>query len=227
MTDYNPTADLNLGQKAGFSDLAISFLRTTLLTPLARHFAQTSYRDEILNIFDGLLSLGATPKPTYVFAHIVSPHPPYIFGRDGALPDAYFSENNSWETENIDAYLAQLEYLNDRVKEVVSVILEADENSIFVLQSDHGSAFKSPGEDWSDPTQDFVRERSLILSATRLPKSYDNQLYPTMSSVNTYRTMFNSVFEDRFEILQDQTYFSSYYSKSEFIDVTTILPASD
>ena len=40
-------------------------------------------RGSILFAFDEIAKAGIHESPTFVYAHIISPHPPYVFGADG------------------------------------------------------------------------------------------------------------------------------------------------
>lgn len=65
---------------------------------------------------------------------------------------------------------------------------------IIVLQSDHGA----------EPM------RNAILAATYLPDSGAANLYPSMSSVNTFRVVFNTYFGTDLPLLPDISYSSNY-----------------
>jgi len=42
-----------------------------------------AHRRLVLHSFESLAHLPATSSPRFVFAHIIAPHPPFVFGRDG------------------------------------------------------------------------------------------------------------------------------------------------
>jgi hypothetical protein len=99
------------------------------------------YRGSILDTFKNLeRAAGTTPR--FVFAHVMSPHGPYVFQADGspaepcAEPcDLYGGPPN----DVLDARLAgQITYLNKLVMHAVDQIVAVDPRGIIVLFSDHG-----------------------------------------------------------------------------------------
>lgn len=59
----------------------------TPLTLLADRFGAQdqcgAHRERILYAFDGLPGVSALGRPVFVFAHIIAPHPPFVFGSQG------------------------------------------------------------------------------------------------------------------------------------------------
>ena len=104
--------------------------------PQSWQFGHVRYypREAVLYAFDALRPAGNRKQPTFVFAHIISPHFPYVFSADGGparVPDEDWTE--------MDAYFAQIEFVNDKVEELVEQLLaESNTPPIIVLQSDHG-----------------------------------------------------------------------------------------
>ena len=218
-TDYNSNADYNFGNKEIFDDFSITFLQTTLISPLNRRILKISYHENILNTFGKLAKLDEIKSPKFVFAHIVSPHPPYAFDKYGNAK--YFSKlDNNWNNDGKNEYIGQLKFINNKTKTLVEQLLEKEKETVIILQSDHGSAFMGHNKDWNHPDNAFIRERSLILNAIFLSNGNVEGLYSEISSVNTFRVIFNNVFNENFQILNDSTYFSSYQSPYNFLNVT-------
>jgi hypothetical protein len=65
-------------------------------------------REHILYLLDTLPKVPRLPGPKFVFAHIVSPHSPYIFGPDG-------EQTGSAALDTIVGYTNQVKYLNKRI----------------------------------------------------------------------------------------------------------------
>ena len=218
-TDYNANADFNLGQKDYFDDFSITFLQTTLLNPFIGKILKTGYRENILNTFDKLANIDDIKEPKFVFAHIVSPHPPYAFDEYGNAND--FSKlDNDWSNDSKKEYIGQLKFTNYKTKILIEQLLKKKKETEIILQSEHGSAFMGHDKDWNHPENALIRERSLILNAIFLNNENIKGLYAEISSVNTFRVVFNNIFNEKFQILNDSTYFSSYESPYNFINVT-------
>lgn len=224
-TNYNKYADFNFSSSEKIDEVLSTFIQTTILYPFVKYFSapKKSYRNSILYTLDNIPRLDSIEEPKFVFAHIVCPHPPYVFTKDGSQLPHDLKLDNSWKSSEKRYYLDQLEYLNSRVKEIVEVILKKDEDAVIVLQSDHGSAFLA--DDWSNPSSEFVNERAKILNAILLKGPGRELLYPGISSVNTFPVIFNSIFGENFELLKDSTYFSSYEQPYNFNNVSGVINA--
>jgi hypothetical protein len=133
------------------------------------------------------------PGPKLVYAHIISPHPPFVFNAQGE-PLA----NNP--PDEMAAYGEQIVYLNSRILEVVDQILaNSDPAPIIVIQGDHGATIDYDGAGL---------DRSLrlgILNAYYLPGVEPGEIYPTISPVNTFRLMFNVYFNGGYDLLEDKS----------------------
>jgi hypothetical protein len=126
------------------------------------------------------------PGPKYVHAHIINPHPPYVFNADGTLnPDAE-------DTPEREGYPAQLAYLEPRILDAVQKILdESEQPPIIIVEGDHGFGKK------------FVTSNLLALY---LPDGGAQGLDEHMTLVNVFPTIFNTYFGTDIELLPDESY---------------------
>lgn len=166
------------------------------------------YRRRTLFTFQALEEeVPRIPGPKFVFAHVVIPHHPFVFGANGepiqlsssvaTLPD--------YETY-LKGYRDHVTYANKRVEQIVRIILETSPNPpIIVIQADHGPA------PW-----DIYEHRMYILNAYYFPDGPDG-LYPTITPVNTFRLIFNNYFGQDFELLEDVAYYSEYGDPYSFV----------
>ena len=98
--------------------------------------SQQSRRDAVLSVFDWAENpehlRGSGPACTVIY--VESPHLPIFFDRDGnSVP-----EEHQTDVKDKKYYLDQLIYVTKRLKNICAAILEADPDSIVILQSDHG-----------------------------------------------------------------------------------------
>jgi len=128
--------------------------------------------------------------------------------------------DNDWSNDSKKEYIGQLKFTNYKTKILIEQLLKKKKETVIILQSDHGSAFMGHDKDWNHPENALIRERSLILNAIFLNNENIKGLYAEISSVNTFRVVFNNIFNEKFQILNDSTYFSSYESPYNFINVT-------
>lgn len=224
---YAPSWDLS-----GFSSLLGETTPVWLLTG-RRMLGEPhrNHRERVLLAFDRLPDVALMDGPTICFAHILSPHPPFLFGADGrdlsGREASYsLSDGLAWRTiENhgdardyIQRYRDQITYITSRVEETIDRILAASPTPpIIVLQGDHGpgSGFDSDGEHPND-----LAERMGILNAIYLPDGGREKLDDTLTPVNTFRVILDHTFGTKLGKLPDRNYYSSFHSPYVFSDVT-------
>lgn len=150
----------------------------------------------VLFTLDALPQVAAsTQSPKFVYAHITSPHPPYIFGSNG--------ERLLNEPENhIAGYRDQIHYLNSRLRGIVEEILESSNvPPVIVIQGDHGAVIK-----YEEENIDII-EKLAILNAYHLPGSDPDSISNSITPVNTFRLIFDEYFGGDFGLLEDKSYF--------------------
>jgi len=111
-----------------------------------------------------------------------------------------------------------LSYINTRFESIVDEILERSETPpIIILQGDHG-----PGSmlNWESAANSNMQERFPILNAYYVPEETKKLLYPDITPVNSFRIIFNSLFDGQFEILDDKSYFAIWKKPYKFVDVS-------
>jgi hypothetical protein len=120
---------------------------------------------------------GRAQTPRFVFAHVMVPHPPFVFDRDGSTPSVpeCSPERCSILEAPIDRdlhlarYLGQLAYTNELVTRTVDAIITADPEAVIVLMSDHGSRINF--FDFEEATHNFmaIRADRVQVPATMTP----------------------------------------------------------
>lgn len=191
---------------------------TTMLQPF---LTGNAARNRVLYTFERLGGLDQyTQGPRFVFAHILPPHPPYLFdGEGGPVENSpLFIQDSIWSYRG--QYLEQLLYVNTRIEELVGRLLTKEEKPIIILQGDHGPASY---DQWQHPEEEFIEERMGIFHAIYLPeKEGADLLYPSITPVNTFRLLFNHYFQTGYPLLDDRIYFSNYQKPYQFQEVTPI-----
>jgi hypothetical protein len=165
-------------------------------------------RDLILFDLETLPEIPSTPGPKFVFAHLVIPHQPFVFGPNGesfVIPEKVHKGNTYYT--NLDyklGYANQVAFISDRIAQVVERILEnSSVPPIIIIQGDHG------------PSHFDVASRMEILNAYYFP-DHESALYPQVTPVNSFRLLFNAYFNTDFDLLEDVSYYSEYPQAYEF-----------
>ena len=202
---------------AGMTEFEVLFMQTTLAREAqelgwvdADEIMGQNFRDRTLLVFDKMDEIARMPEPTFAYIHVISPHPPFVFGPNGehTYPADFWNEDREYPADlYAKGYQNQLTFLNKKVLDAMDTLIsESDTPPIIILQGDHGP--------WLQPKD----KRFWILNAYYLPQNVD-QLYPTISPVNTFRLVFNSFFGGKYDMLDDVTYFSPVPKLYEFSEV--------
>jgi hypothetical protein len=183
-----------------YRDFPGMLLRTTMLA----YLDYTNSAARTLNVLHRLFAARPTAGPTFVYAHVMCPHRPYVFGPHGeikSLAERMQVRSDSARTRR--AYLDQVEFVNSKVDSLVDQILaRRDRRTIIILQGDHGPRNYAPMD---HPTPVSLREGSAILNAYYLPGGA-HALYETISPVNSFRLVFRDYFGLDYPPLADRSF---------------------
>jgi len=219
-------ADIFITPRSFLSEFENLLLNTTPIPLLLNRVPEKSqydlHRDRLLYVFEHLADMADLDAPVFVFAHILAPHRPFIFGENGEKlePDGKFSFGDGTKyigkDKYVEKYRNQLIFVNKKIQMAINkIISKSSEPPIIILQADHGS-----GLYWCRLDKIAFKERMSILNAYYLPGSGDKELYDGITPVNTFRVIFNHYFGTDLEILEDKCYFSTWRHPYKFIDVT-------
>jgi hypothetical protein len=171
----------------------------------------TAPRREVIQFaFQNLPRVPETGTPRFVFAHIIALHSPYIFDRDGNPVDpeqAYTLLDTAGDTpvQRI-AYREQAIYMTHEVEALIDEILnQYTDPPVIIIQADHGAGTVSDKE-----------QRLSIFNAILIDETCHDQLYPTMTPVNTFRVVFNCYFDAGLPLIEDQSYWSRWPRHFEY-----------
>lgn len=225
-------ADIHLGPKSwGLGEFQTLVLRGTALAYLLPQeivrdpFAMA--RTRITTIIDQLPSAAQRPGPTFTFAHILAPHPPFLFEADGKPIDqksTTFSLNDGDEFQNPDpqvylkGYRNQAAFLARQVESMMERLLASSPNPpIVIIQADHG-----PGSRMShhDVHKTDVHERFSILNAYHLPGMDRDEIPQDITPVNTFRMVLNHYFQADLPMLPNRSFYATWWKPFDFIDIT-------
>ena len=188
-----------------------------------------THRRHILFAFEKLQEVPTMDGSYFVYAHIIAPHPPFVFDKRGevvlhdepfTLNDANYYTRDHSRKSYLAGYRRQIQYVNTRILETVDAILsQSDTPPIIILQGDHG-----PGAylHWGSLDNTIPAERFGILNAYYFPDQDYARLYPSISPVNSFRVVLNEFFDQDYAMLPDRHYYSSWSFPFDFIEVTDL-----
>jgi len=205
---------------------------TTALVPVAVrwykfHDQYSLTRKRIFGAFDNLKNMPQFSSPTYVFGHVLSPHPPFLFDHQGNPIDA------RWESTSEDGlkffqypgtsrekynkeYGNQITFINGKLKEIINTILaNAERPTIIIIQGDHGLRSHVYWENIDKPN---FKESLSILNAYYFYDGNYDQLYENISPVNTFRVIFDQYLGLDYDLLDDRSYMSTWTTPYDFIE---------
>jgi hypothetical protein len=217
-------ADIVIETGAGLGDSPhFSFLNQTFHVILAKAWRSTFttpppddieiWKNSILKIFDQSIELSQSTVPTYAFAHVISPHPPFVFfpGKNPQIPlSSVFADgsnfhrmNNSRADYYLAAYAQQVDGLNQELIGVIDELLDSPRPVILVLFSDHG-----PGAffdyDSNEGNNDWERLSNFI--AVYAPDGRYDDFYDGMTLVNLFPLVFNTWLGTDIPLREDRSY---------------------
>ena len=133
--EYDAWPGFHPGQELSRSDLRRALIRTTSFDYFIRDDAWDA--DFVRRTLAALESVPTRAEPTFAFAHILSPHWPYVFGAD-CRPTGNIQISGRADRQR--AYIDQLQCLNRLILRTVSTILERSPvPPVILLQGDHGT----------------------------------------------------------------------------------------
>lgn len=162
------------------------------------------FRERTLFTLDKLDELSYIRGPKFVFAHVIAPHPPYVFGPTGG-PVEPADVGTTKTQEGASHYRDQAVYISSRMQEIVpQIIANSTTPPIIIIQGDHGPTVASS-----------PRARMSNLSAFFLP-GVETSMHSTITPINIFRIIFNEYFSQNLELLDDVSLYSDYTDPFNF-----------
>lgn len=228
VTAKNHLADRNFIYEGsrGFSTLVYE-------TSIARPFGEMlglsddsreSMAKRALYQFRQLIATRKVPGPKFVFAHILLPHDPYLFDKNGKF---LTKEEEYGRTLTVN-YTEQLQFTNTQMRKVIDALTSGpvETHPVIVLQPDEGphpARFDEEGADfvWETASRDELADTLHLFNALYLPGEGTGGFPATTTPINTFRRIFNLYLGANLPLLPDKT----YVMKDErhpylFVDVT-------
>ncbi len=199
-----------------FESFMIDSTPLKVFKPLLANFALLptfdSHRELILYNFETLSKIPELLGPKFIFAHIIAPHPPFVFDADGhpLQPDYPFSFNDANDfpySQELykEQYINQLKFINKQLEKLVDTLLVNSANPpIILLQADHGPGMLA---DFSSSRGTCLNERFSVFSAYYLPGIEPESIPHDITHVNLFRIILNQYFSSDLPLLENFHYY--------------------
>jgi hypothetical protein len=217
-TDRMDAADYCHCEQFGLHEVEAAAINMTPFRalPLSR-WTYGAHRRKVEESFRHLREAASQNGPKLVFAHVLSPHPPFVFGPGGTPvpnPTQIFSladgsENFGSHGEYAEGYRHQTAHVAGQVLAAVDAILaRPGPRPVMVIHGDHGPRSSS---DPQDTNGDKWRERLAIFSAYYFPPSGAPPAVPDdISPVNGLRLVANRYLGTSLPQLPDTSFVSTW-----------------
>jgi hypothetical protein len=177
--------------------------------------------DHVLNTFAGIRGVPAIKEPTFAYAHLMVPHPPYSLNAECRATGK--TREGDWSDK--EGYLSQLQCTNRQILRLVRALLtQSAVPPIIVLQGDHGSATLNPFRHATaqEAGPDELHERFGAFGAYYLPAGGDSAFAKRVTIVNVFRNILSYYFDADLPPHTDQQFFSLQTSPLDFARVQAI-----
>ncbi len=201
-----------------FMDIVI---HTSILYIIESELRTDPRRNATLSAIRDLIQSDVPKRPTFLYAHFICPHLPYIFRADGTKPK--IAERVLHKYNIAIGYIEQIRFTGTKIIEIIDSIINRDPQAIIIVRADHGfgDIFGPYLEKREKPLNAFIKAQYGILSAIYLPPGV---YMPEKSTpVNLFRYLFNALFDAKLEILPDKAFFTPVKEPFVFYDVTNEL----
>jgi hypothetical protein len=195
-----------------------------ILSILSPSLVDSWMRDAVLTPMRNVEAVAASHSgsPHFMLAHVLSPHPPFLFDASGGVPHVeacYASGCSLWTTElqvlgitpahYEDLLAGQIQFINGKILEMVDRISEEDPDAAVILFGDHGIRFDA------GVSVEYFRN----FFAARTPGHED--LFPDdVSPVNVLPMLENTYLATSFPIRQ----YEAWESKGLLLNLARWLP---
>ena len=230
VTQHIDQADVCVCRRYGLDGFEQAVVGLTPWVFLSNPWTYAAHRRKIVDAFAAIEHAASEPGPRLVFAHILVPHPPFVFAADGSsrsggvftLNDA--SQFLGTERAYVEGYREQAEFAVRRITAVIDDLLgRPGAPPVIIVHGDHG-----PGSrlHWENPGASDLSERMDIFAAYYFPKGR-SRLYPTITPINGARALASDYLGADLPPVADVSSFSTWSHPYAFIPVAPETPAKN
>jgi hypothetical protein len=169
--------------------------------------------------------------PKFVWVHILCPHEPWVNASDGRymsddpVARRFFDRARPLHGSTKKNFVEQVKWTNAQLKKLVNKLLRGPqtERPVIVIQADEGPFTGLVPENATKVSIKKLKQKMFVMNAFYLPGVPNPPLYPSFSSVNTFRVIFNQYFGTDHPMLPDRSFVFIYKNLYKFLDVTELV----
>jgi hypothetical protein len=137
-----------------------------------------------------------SPHPRFFYGHFNIPHPPYYFDKQGNRRKVR-TPYKSIDEDNVQDYLDYLNYTNQKAKELIDTILiNSRGKAVIIFMGDHGLRYH---DRLGYNPLSFVQNQNAVY----FPERDYHLFYDSISGVNQFRVVLNTLFGQNLPLLKD------------------------
>jgi len=138
-------------------------------------------------------------NPKFVYTHLMMPHLPHLYDSSGRENNINFFDSLPQRVLD-ETYLGYLIYSNKIAEDLIAKIKKVTNGkAVILLMSDHGNRSFSASNKSVSANNNF--------NAVFLPQKNYDLFYDSISNVNQFRVLFNTLFNQHLPILKDSVVF--------------------
>ncbi|HXD79691.1 MAG TPA: sulfatase-like hydrolase/transferase [Puia sp.] len=179
-----------------YRDIGWNFYRFTI-DPLAEREIDRSL-DNDNQLMGRLLAASArrSARPRFFYGHFNIPHPPYYYDREGRRRKVA-APYRPTDEDSVQDYLDYLPYTNQRAEQLIDRILRnSGGQAVIIFMGDHGLRYH---DSLGYNPLSFVQNQNAVY----FPGGDYHLFYDSISGVNQFRVILNSLFAQRIPMLKD------------------------
>jgi hypothetical protein len=186
-----------------FDEFAELVVDNTMLYAFAENYRKSnpvvSQHSSMVSFTVEHIASQEVPSPKFVYVHLMLPHFPFIYDRNGDIIDR--DQFTNWHYY-LDNYIYSIQVAESMIANILS---SADINNppVIILQSDHGARNHRTAQAGSAVLPDYPEDfKTLILFALYIP-GYDYANVPQdINPINTFPIVFNYLFDTNIPIVE-------------------------
>jgi hypothetical protein len=172
-------------------------------------------------------------SPQFIFWHLFTVHPPYIYDEEGSCRETSRSGRRNWRGRK-ELYLSHIKHTNNLLIETFDKAREQSSRPIiFVIQSDEGPFPMQYLKEEKDYVFLDKNDRELqfkfgIFNAVYFPSKSYKGFEKEITPINSFRHILNEIFQKKTPLLKHRSYcFNTEKYPYDLTDITNRLELPD